>query len=437
MGSASENIPSSIGVMRELFVLGDRLIAKEIIQSLLPLNFLHQKPVSTLAESRHGLHFIVIICNFQDFPNMHLVARSLTKLDSADAHKIVYATEPAALDQQHLLFGIELGARFTVYGPNKDFHLKEYIKRISLAAQTSHGLSSLEAEIGSLASTRDDRGLQKVADKLLQLPKDREDILRLQTLTAQHLRLPNKAIYYLIKILTINPQNLWAAWELGNTYLRSDKIVEGIEALEKLSQFRDLNSGQALKFDEAYLNSEKAKKAEHTAEIRSATVAIDGGSSPRSQGELAKTSIIGADRRSTLSILGKPTLSEAVLGFITLRAALAIKNGQLGAGIRFYQMALDGCHDAKKIQSKLWFNMGLAYSKLGNVEAAILSFQSSLELGGTEFSRAKGPLEISIRALEKHQKALADGMKIETTIEANESEVFDSLDQFELNDLEV
>jgi tetratricopeptide (TPR) repeat protein len=204
--------------------------------------------------------------------------------------------------------------------------------------------------------------------------------------------------------------------------------------LEKLSQFHDLNSERVLEIGNAYLGTGRFTKAERSYTIGAKMVGAQSNDT-RFQEGLAKVKVAEGDVQSALAILGKPSLSEGVLGFINMRAVLSIKNGQVEDGIRFYQMALEGCRDDKIVRAKLYFNMGLAYSKLKNDESAVRSFERSLELGGTEFTRAKVPLEISMRAAARRLKNSGPDGKPAGTSDGAQTESFDSLDEIELDDL--
>lgn len=434
MAVVSDGIASGSALMREAFILGDRLVAKEITTALTPLNFLQIRTPAELSSARRGLHFIVAICDFTNLENMQVVARILTKIDATDAHKIIYATEPATLDQQHLFFSIELGSRFTVSGHNKNSQLKDYIKRIVLGSQIQQSLTNIESELQYCYTARDDRGLQKIADRLTQFPKDNEEVLKLQAIASRHLRLLNKSVYYLRRLLTVNPQNLWAAGELGRMYLRSNRIAEGLEVLEKLSQFHDLNSERVLELGNAYLTSGRTNKAERAYTIGSKMIGSSSDDSRFIEG-LAKVKVTEGDVQSALAILGRPTLSENVLTFINMRAILAIRNGQVRDGIRYYQLAIEGCHNDNIVRAKLYFNTGLALMKLKEEENAVLAFQKSLELGGAEFNRAKGPLDICLRSITKKQKNAPTEEKTNPIQEGQGKEAYDSLDEIELDDL--
>jgi len=75
-------------------------------------------------------------------------------------------------------------------------------------------------------------------------------------------------------------------------------------------------------------------------------------------------------------------------------------------------MALDGCRSARTIQSKLYYNMGLAFSKGGRYREAITAFETSLKLGQGQFEKAKSPLEIA-RSNEAIQSAKGRGKATE------------------------
>jgi tetratricopeptide (TPR) repeat protein len=391
MSSQKKINRNSATCTHDVFILGDAGIVEKIKLALAPLPDLVFKPANLLVEENPSPHIIIGICDFTDVANMQIVARAFHRYDCVSSHKIVYSPSRSDLDQQHLFFSIELGSRFTAYGPNRDYKLKEYIKRTVILSDSDQSYSHMEADITAVKLKGDNDALDEISKQLTKFSQKNESVLRLQAIVSQHLLRINKSVFYLRKILEINPQNLWAANELGRLFLRSNRISEGVEILEKLSQFHDLNSERMLHLGDAYLKANKLPEAENVYAKGHQLVGV-GPHDTRFREGIAKVKVAQGDVTSALSILNQAVLSEDVLGFLNMRAVISIRNGQLSDGIRFYQLALDGCREDKIVRSKLFFNMGLAYLKLEDFSRAVDVLKESVELGGTHFTRGQKPL---------------------------------------------
>ena len=100
---------------------------------------------------------------------------------------------------------------------------------------------------------------------------------------------------------------------------------------------------------------------------------------------------------------------------------MAIRAGQFDEGVRYYDYALAGCTEQKALQARIKFNLGLAYARIDDLDKAHAALVESQNLGGHEFQRARGPLEIITKLRKKGHpvtsaevKLLAENVEWET-----------------------
>jgi tetratricopeptide (TPR) repeat protein len=380
----------NINVHRDVFLIGEAHHAAVIKKLLKSYQFLTVRSVTELAAAHDEQHFVVAAVDFTNTRSIAFAARSFAQAGSPFTHRIVLAVSPDPISSEQRLFCNEIGARFVATGEGRYDTLKDYLKRICVEAHHVGSLAAFETDLANAAKAQDREAARRTLTKLRAIPGESEDLVRLQAVAYIQLNELRRAESLLKRLLAINPQNLWAANELGRLLLASGRGAEGIETLQKLSQFHELNSERMLELGNAYARAGLAREAE--ASFKSGDAMAPGADFRFKEG-LAKVKLLDADYAGAVASLGAKELSREVLAFMNLRAIMAVRSRRVEEGIQYYKYAVDGCPD-KTLRAKLLFNMGLAYARLGDLESARSSLETSALLGGDRFSRARGPLEV-------------------------------------------
>lgn len=383
----------NVTVNREIFIFGSAEEQEKVKRILAPLTFLMIREISLLEQKRPDMHFLIGFADFSDPRKLQYIARSFAAVKAQTAHKVIYANSPDRLSKEHLLFGAELGARFTAQGATKDEDLRKYIKKICVDVQEATSIAYYEQEMEKHYLAGDEAKLQVIAERLSEMPKDNEEVLRAQCLLSQYQGKFEKVEFYLKRLLQTNPQSLWAANGLGRLYLRSGRIAEGIELLEKLSQFHELNSERFLELGNAYINIGDAEHARNALE-KGAELIQDPPGDERFKESKAKAEIIDRDAIKALSYLPKPYSADMV-AFLNMRAIIMMREGKKKEAMELYRMAWEGMPSDRIMRAKLRFNMGIGYVKVEQIDQALACFDESVRLGGADFGRAQRPLLIA------------------------------------------
>lgn len=381
----------SIQVNRELFVFGNDEDQNVISKAFEPLSFIRVRNAQYINQGSNDLSFVVALCDYTNGKTLASVAKFLTTLENPNVHKILMVSSPQDITSTELLFAAEIGAHYVAAGIEKEVDLRRYVKRIALQAEQLGSITHFENEVSRLVRKGDAKGLAALDARLAELSKDSEEVLKLRALVNYKLGKFNRFESFLKQTLQINPQNLWAASELGKHFLRMRKPREGIALLEKLSRFHDLNTERYLCLGNAYLNVGDHKRAEATFEKGLALDPDDG----RLEEGLAKVKIMQGDTASALDLLHDTTFSEGVISFLNMRAIMFIKSREFEDGYALYHRAIKHSPDNDVVKAKLHYNLGLGYIRNNHPDKAALEFEKSIELGGKNFRRAAAPLEIT------------------------------------------
>lgn len=398
MDSTSPVARFTINTTREVFIFGDEHYISMLQAQTKGYYFLNPRPGADYGGFRQEMHFVIAVVDFNNTIKTQQVSRLFSAITSSHAHKLLYVAAPADLGQEHLLFARELGIRFVFSGKTKNDELKEYLKRVCIESSEVGSVTDLEEDIERARIGSNKLQLQKIIDKIRSLPRETEDSLRLLVLAYGELHDYKRTESCLRRLLGINPQNLWAANSLAKLYLRSGRAALGIEMMQKLSQFHELNSDRHLVLGKALLVAGDDKGAELEFEKGAK---LSGGADQRFSDGMAVVKVVQGDAKGALTFLGDKVLSGEVLSFLNLRAIMASRQGKYQESVRYYEFALNGSGVQAEISAKLKFNMALAFVRMNDLVKASKLFSESLQLGGKKFQRARRPLEIVISMLAK------------------------------------
>lgn len=401
--------------VRELFVFGGA--EQKVRKWLEGFDFVDIKSPGTDLIPPSEMYFILACVDFTDARQVQSMVRLFSEHASAQSRKLVLALAPDELSQEILLLLQELGTNHVAYGLRRHDKLREHLERVCSERDQVGSLADYERQFEQSYSQLDMEGIREIIARLQKLPLT-EDVLKLTAHASMFVGEQRAAETALKSILQLNPQNLWAANTLGKLYLRSGRAALGIETLRKLSSFHELNSDRFLTLGNAATLAGQPDIAEDA--LRKGH-ALSAGEDPRFQEGLAKLKLSHHDLKGALQILAGRRFSEDVISFLNMRAIMAIRSGQFHEGVRYYDHALAGCGSNKLIQARIKFNLGLAYARADELDKAYAALLESQNLGGPEFQRARGPLEIIAKLLKKgtgvtkhEMKLLAESVEWET-----------------------
>lgn len=387
---------------RRLFLRGDHGAIKRVTQLLKPLEFLVPTPWEQYDGGALQEHLVIWAGSLATKAEMGAAEKSFAELGSPLSYRIIFATEPAYLRRETLLFCVEIGARYTAYGTNREEELRAHVKSAFTPDAERDTFSKLFEELIEARVEYNVEVLKNIGARLESFNKDREEVLRLHVLLNEALRKPRQVEFYLKRILELNPQSLWAANELGRHYIAHRDVARGIEVLEKLSRFHELSRERLHTLGNAYLNAGEANAA-RTAFAKGDE--LSEGEDARFRIGMGKADLLEGKTEAAHNLLQGRQFSADVISFLNMRAIMAMRTNDSAEGFRLYHAAVEGASGDALCSAKLRFNMGLAYARIRDLEKAEECFSESTRLGGREFCRAGEPLEIvrKIRAQSRNR----------------------------------
>jgi len=402
----SQNDFSNFGISNthKIFIYGESKSLEHLRSLLTGLPYLVAKTSVDMPAEISNYCFMVYVVDFSNMKEVQEMATEFESRSSHSIHKILYVKYPPALDQKQLLLASELGVRFSAAGNNKDTLFKDYLKDFCAGMTQLDSLEYFEEQMQQYVKKSDAVGIETIIGKVKKIPVSALSL----KIIANGYRSLNKFELFeqsLKRLLSLNKQDLWAATELGKLYLRGGQISKGVEVLEKLSHFHNQNSERLLTLGNAYVNAGMEAQAEKPL--------LEGnklteGSDKRFQNGLAKIELSKGNIANALAMVGERGFSEDVISYLNMKAIICLRKEEFEEGIEFYQQALQGAK-LNAIKTKIYFNMGLAFARNGNLERAKGSLSESMRLGGGKFKRAEGPLEIIFK-IQKNNMDFAQGV---------------------------
>ncbi|MCX6127008.1 MAG: hypothetical protein NTV34_19965 [Proteobacteria bacterium] len=376
-------------------------------RALQPLNFVTLKTAKSAKEVDYNAQFLVVVADYAAPASVQALARFVTSLPTFSGTKIFYVINPPQISNEELLFGVELDAKRTFFGPKRDEDIKAFIKQRALETTEVGNLAHVEAEVRKAIHRHDATTVTLWIDKLIQMDKTSEDVNRILALLAEERRDYKRYVFYLKQTLVANPENLWAANRLGTYYLNNRQVAEGISILKRMSRFHELNAERMLVLGDALLNVGLPGEAERPLQRGDQ---LTGGVDERFAEGLAKIDVMKGNPSQALERLGRKHLSNAVISFLNTRAVLSIRSKSFEEGGKLYKQALAGCDPRNGlVLAKVYFNQGLAFVRNDQPELAVVSFQKSLEKGGSSFNRAAKPLAVAKQIVLTRERLKASG----------------------------
>ncbi len=384
--------------VRELLVWGSDEQVSEIKKAFDPLGFVVTKSYTSAQQVVGELYFFLAFADLGNSPLLQLLIRELSKHEESCVQKIIYFPKLKTLSSRELLFASELGAVFTASAPQRDQELRAFVKRVALESEILGSVYLLQQDVSKYMKQGSEEQLRLTDEKLALLDQSSEAVLTLRAMVAQYFGRMKVYEGFLKRILQLNPQNLWAANQLGRFYLRHRRVSEGIAVLGKLSAFHDLNSERLLVLGDAYLNCGIADKAE---EVLKKGSALSEGKDERFDVGLAKAAILANKPESVTA--ASPKMQEEIISYLNTRAIMAMKAKQIDQGLELYRQALARAEGRDTMKAKLHYNLGLSYTREHKLDEAAHHLDLSVKLGGSIFKRASRPLEV-LRTIQKTEE---------------------------------
>ena len=405
MAAEPNQSPFAINRTFETFIVGSPETFQKVKKTVGGLNFIAFPDVANVNLPRDVLFFVIGCIDFTRSDTIQQSAKFFEMVTSPLAIKLLYVSNPAQMQSEQVLFCVEIGARYSFAGPTRDEDMRAWIKKTVIETRESGTIAYFSSEISRFERVRDPQAMSALSDRMGKELPESDASIRLFVQLNTMLGRPRKVEIYLRKALTLNPQCLWAANDLGKLYLRTGRAAEGIEILEKISQFSNLNSERYLELGNAYLNCGQSNKAEGAFVHGDKLTA---GNDDRFRDGMLKAAILDGDDQKIKQHMGNKTeLSRDTVSFLNTRAIMSMRAGRTDEGMNLYERAIGGVAEKDTlVAAKLMYNKGLGFMKKGSPTEAIKMFESSMKKGGPLFQKAAKTLQVARTIVAKQDKSV-------------------------------
>ncbi len=179
-------------------------------------------------------------------------------------------------------------------------------------------------------------------------------------------------------LLNVDPPYVRALHILGRCRMKKKDFKGAIDAFGKAKTMNPYNFERLLSLGDAMLATNDAAGAKQN--FKEAQK-IDPNSKAAKKGE-GTALLLEGDVNEALEVLRDVTNNSSLASIFNSSAILAIKNGDLKAGLNLYDAAVKSIPQDGLIHSKLYFNKGIGYQRFKQPKEALECFEKATKLDG-------------------------------------------------------
>lgn len=330
--------------LRPIFLLGDAEWQSFLHHKLYSLAFLSFGQNQNLLDRSNGFHIVVAPVDFEDATSIQVCFRALERLKRTSAYVILISTNPNKLELtfDDLVFAASMEVRFVAMGESRFLDLRSHIKNMAFSDAGTSEIMKLEKEL-NLAMEEDRVGrVHNLFSKLHGLErgnKQNMSILHLLTRASSFLKDDARTHSYLSRLLTANPQDLWALV----TFLKNSTADAAFKYKRENNYFKIL-----------YQTAQRER--------------------PR--------------RTYYLKLLKDLSIAEPMIEYLIEVSRLHAKLKQYDFAWELLEWAIHAENQSRLLSAKAWHYAGRCQYHMGYLKRALECLNHSLELGGERYPDA-------------------------------------------------
>lgn len=223
-------------------------------------------------------------------------------------------------------------------------------------------------------------------DLLANNPSSEKVMILLGDIAAKQDR-PQEMLVHYSGAMRVNPKSAVAAHKLAHAYMKRGDNVRAAALLNSLAQ---LNPYNIKLLENAGLSNLGVNDLDKAAQYAAQLKGLD--ETNRTAGEVTASVKIAKGDFSDLAGSLKGTHDDKeIIAFLNNAGVKLAQGADVQGALRMYQSCVEQLQGSKYIHA-VYFNMGIAYKKLGDFENAILAYQRALKLK-PDFDKAASGLE--------------------------------------------
>jgi tetratricopeptide (TPR) repeat protein len=160
----------------------------------------------------------------------------------------------------------------------------------------------------------------------------------------------------------------------GRCMLKFSRYDDACTVLKAANFFNPFNVDRLIDLGNALLNSDKVALAE---ESFNSALAIEADSLEAIRGK-SKCRLMEGDVNEALSLLRQLSSPRELASVFNDSAIISIRLGRFQVGIQLYRAAIKAVGSTPLVVAKLYFNLGIAFHKTGEIEDAYEAFRTAV-----------------------------------------------------------
>lgn len=227
----------------------------------------------------------------------------------------------------------------------------------------------------------------------------------------------DKAEEVLLPVANAEPPNPRAKHLLAKIFLKQNNPARAIASLQGAQLISPYNVDRLVEMGNIFLDINQPKNAKNSFD-QILTFAPDSKEGVKGKGAAM---LAMGEVNEALSLLKDSTSTHELASIFNTSAIISIKKGHHKQAMSLYRTALNAVGKSKKVEAKLWFNMGIGHVKAKDLDNSIECFRKATSLDPT-FENAQHNIDIVERSLGKRKSPKQAKTKTEIIFQPNASE---------------
>jgi tetratricopeptide (TPR) repeat protein len=323
-----------------------------------------------LVKSDHGL---LILDWTDDTAELVKILGAAQGSYSADTRPIFLLS--SEINSDVLAIGAEYNVSRVHSGPVSVQTINGHLSTIVIGGDNVSSLRSQLAKIAAIQSTHD---WDNAGDQLNDLRDDFGDDPRVLAELINNLINQEKwdtALEVATELMKLHPNDLRGMHLYGRCMLKFSRYKDACTVLKAANFLNPYNSDRLIDLGNALLNMDAISEAEANF---TAAMDLQTGSVEAIKGK-SRCRLLEGDVNEALSLLRQLSSTRELASVFNDSAIISIRMGRFQAGIQLYRAAIKAVGPKPMVAAKLYFNLGLAFHKAGEIESAYEAFKAGAQ----------------------------------------------------------
>ena len=335
----------------------------------------------------HSLKGAILILDWDAGVELVLGALDVNRrLNKQDTHMVFLIT--SKIDDKIVAIATEYQASKIHSGEITAQQIRETLRSLYREATNLSPIRRLLIQVGDLRKAKNFQGVHDLLKPIHEKLPDNSRIAVEYGENLFELQQYGEAEKVLLAAASIDPPYPRAKHVLARVYLKLQEPDKAIQCLRGAQILSPYNIHRLMEMGHLFLDINRPKDAKHAFD-EALQIAPGFKDSALGKGEAM---LRMGEVNEALSLIKESGTTKDLAAIFNTSAIFAIKAQEFDKALSLYHTALEACGKNRKVEARLWYNMGLGQFKKGDYEESLHSFKKSTELD-PKFEDAKHNLE--------------------------------------------